>query len=221
MRSHKVTRVLATAVGSERAPASLAASLLAGCAVGGFVVGALVASFGGDDGGDDQVAVSTGGPWEGDVTAVTATVAQASCESDPSRDASGERVTYEPDFAVDDDPESAWRCPGDGVNESLVLDLGGSIRVAEVGLVPGYAKTDPADDTDRYAENRRLTAVRWRFDDGTTVEQELDPDPDSRDLQTMRIPPVATTRLVLEIVTSSDGDRDTVAVSDLRIATPA
>ena len=59
----------------------------------------------------------------------------------------------------------------------LVLDLGGPIRVAELALVPGYAKTDAADGTDRYAENRRITAVRWRFDDGTTVEQELDPDP--------------------------------------------
>jgi hypothetical protein len=63
--------------------------------------------------------------------------------------------------------------------------------------------------------------VRWRFDDGTTVEQELDPDPANRDLQTTRVPPTATSRLVMEIVASSGGSRDTVAVSDLRIATPA
>jgi hypothetical protein len=167
------------------------------------------------------VPVSTDAPWEGEVAPVAATVVEASCESDSSRDATGARVTYEPDLAVDDDPESAWRCPGDGVDEILVLDLGGSVRVAEVGLVPGYAKTDPADGTDRYAENRRLTMVRWRFDDGTTVEQELDPDPANRDLQTTRMPPTATSRLVMEIVASSDGSRDTVAVSDLRIATPA
>jgi hypothetical protein len=215
-----VTRVLATTAGSERIQAAVAASLLAGCAVIGFAVGVLVGSAGGD-GADDQVPVSTDAPWEGEVAPVAATVVEASCESDSSRDATGARVTYEPDMAVDDDPESAWRCPGDGVDESLVLDLGGSVRVAEVGLVPGYAKTDPADGTDRYAENRRLTIVRWRFDDGTTVEQELDPDPANRDLQTTRMPPTATSRLVMEIVASSDGSRDTVAVSDVRIATPA
>jgi hypothetical protein len=215
-----VTRVSATTAGSERIQAAVAASLLAGCAVIGFAVGALVGSAGGD-GADDQVPVSTDAPWEGEVAPVAATVVEASCESDSSRDATGARVTYEPDLAVDDDPESAWRCPGDGVDEILVLDLGGSVRVAEVGLVPGYAKTDPADGTDRYAENRRLTMVRWRFDDGTTVEQELDPDPANRDLQTTRMPPTATSRLVMEIVASSDGNRDTVAVSDLRIATPA
>jgi hypothetical protein len=215
-----VTRVLATTAGSERIQAAVAASLLAGCAVIGFAVGALVGSAGGD-GADDQVPVSTDAPWEGEVAPVAATVVEASCKSDSSRDATGARVTYEPDMAVDDDPESAWRCPGDGVDESLVLDLGGSVRVAEVGLVPGYAKTDPADGTDRYAENRRLTIVRWRFDDGTTVEQELDPDPANRDLQTTRMPPTATSRLVMEIVASSDGSRDTVAVSDVRIATPA
>jgi hypothetical protein len=215
-----VTRVSATTAGSERIQAAVAASLLAGCAVIGFAVGALVGSAGGD-GADDQVPVSTDAPWEGEVAPVAATVVEASCESDSSRDATGARVTYEPDLAVDDDPESAWRCPGDGVDESLVLDLGGSVRVAEVGLVPGYAKTDPADGTDRYAENRRLTIVRWRFDDGTTVEQELDPDPANRDLQTTRMPPTATSRLVMEIVASSDGSRDTVAVSDVRIATPA
>ena len=215
-----VTRVSATTAGSERIQAAVAASLLAGCAVIGFAVGALVGSAGGG-GADDQVPVSTDAPWEGEVAPVAATVVEASCESDSSRDATGARVTYEPDLAVDDDPESAWRCPGDGVDESLVLDLGGSLRVAEVGLVPGYAKTDPADGTDRYAENRRLTMVRWRFDDGTTVEQELDPDPANRELQTTRMPPTATSRLVMEIVASSDGSRDTVAVSDLRIATPA
>lgn len=210
----------ATSAGSERIQAAVAASLLAGCAVVGFAVGALVGSTGGD-GGDDQVQVSTDAPWDGEVAPVPATVVESSCESEPSRDATGARVRYEPALAVDDDPESAWRCPGDGVNESLVLDLGGSVRVAEVGLVPGYAKTDPADGTDRYAENRRLTMVHWRFDDGTTVEQELDPDPANRDLQTTRVPPTPTSRLVMEIVASSDGSRDTVAVSDLRIATPA
>ncbi|MGH8825043.1 MAG: discoidin domain-containing protein [Jiangellaceae bacterium] len=204
-----------------RPAGTVVAAVLGGCAFAGFVVGALVGtSIGGaDDPG--QVPVAGDAPWDGEVTPVVATVAEASCEARASRDAAGRPVTYEPALSVDSDPETAWRCTGDGVGETLVLDLGGSVRVAEVALVPGYAKTDAADGTDRYAENRRLTSVRWRFDDGTTVEQELDPDPALRDLQSVRLMPRATQRLVLEIVSSSDGTRDTVAVSDVRISSPA
>ncbi|MBD0293546.1 MAG: hypothetical protein ICV70_08240 [Jiangellaceae bacterium] len=70
----------------------------------------------------------------------------------------------------------------DGVGESLALELSGNMRVAELRPVPGYAKADTADGTDRYAENRRI---------------------------------------VLEIVSSSDADHRTVAVSDVRIAAAA
>jgi hypothetical protein len=204
-----------------RPAGAVVAAVLSSCALTGFLVGALVGAAG--DGAQDpgQIPVADDAPWDGDVTPVAASAAEASCEADASRDAAGRPVTYEPALSVDADPETAWRCPGDGVGETLVLDLGGSVRVAEVALVPGYAKTDVADGTDRYAENRRITAVRWRFDDGTTVEQELDPDPALRDLQTIRVPPRATQRLVLEIVSSSDADRDTVAVSDVRISSPA
>jgi len=204
-----------------RPAGAVVAAVLSSCALTGFLVGALVGAAG--DGAQDpgQIPVAVDAPWDGDVTQVAASVAEASCEADASRDAAGRPVTYEPALSVDADPETAWRCMGDGVGETLVLDLGGSVRVAEVALVPGYAKTDVADGTDRYTENRRITAVRWRFDDGTTVEQELDPDPALRDLQTIRVPPRATRRLVLEIVSSSDADRDTVAVSDVRISSPA
>ena len=66
--------------------------------------------------------------------------------------------------------------------------------------------------------SRRLTAVRWRFDDDTTIEQQLDPDAELRDLQTMRIPVTTTQRIAMEIISSSDAPRDTVAVSDLRVS---
>ena len=216
-----MTRVFEGSAGPGRPAAAVVAVLLGGSALLGFVAGALVAASGGGAEERGQLPVSGDAPWDGEVTPVVASVAEASCEADASRDAAGRPVTYEPALSVDADPESTWRCPGDGIGETLVLDLGGSVRVAEVALVPGYAKTDAADGTDRYAENRRITAVRWRFDDGTTVEQDLDPDPALRDLQAVRIPPRATQRLVLEIVSSSDAERDTVAVSDVRISTPA
>jgi hypothetical protein len=221
-----VSRVSHAAPADSGRLAGLAvASVLVGCAAVGFLVGALMGAASGEDGsaGADgpEVVATTAGPWDGPVTPVTVTVVDASCQSDASRDASGTEVTYEAAFAVDAQPDSAWRCPGDGAGETLVLDLGGSVRVAELGLVPGYAKTDPTDNTDRYAENRRLTAVRWRFDDDTTIEQQLDPDAELRDLQTMRIPVTTTQRIAMEIVSSSDAPRDTVAVSDLRVSAAA
>src|SRR5690606_37747338 len=93
--------------------------------------------------------------------------------------------------------------------------------VVEVGLVPGYTKADPHDGTEWYPLNRRLTEVRWHFDDGTTVEQELDPDPERRDLQMLELPePVDTASVTVEILASvlgKTGDRSVVAVSDIRV----
>ncbi|MGH8774986.1 MAG: NADase-type glycan-binding domain-containing protein [Jiangellaceae bacterium] len=203
----------------ERPAGAVVAGLLTGCALLGFLTGAVLGSAG-SGGGTDEVATAADAQWEGAVEPLVATVADASCHGESSADAGGNRVTYEPEHAVDDEIESAWRCEGDGVGETLVLDLGGSVEVAEVGLVPGYAKTDPVDGTDRYAENRRITSVRWHFDDGTTVEQALDPDTANRELQSMRIPLRQTAQLVLEILSSSDASRDRVAVSDLRISAP-
>jgi hypothetical protein len=208
---------------SGRPAGVVVASVSLGCAMVGFLVGGVVGATSGDGGEDEPTvaAASSDTPWVGQVTPATVTVVEASCQSDPSRDASGAQVTYEPQLAVDGKTDSAWRCPGDGVGEILVVDLGESIRVAQLGMVPGYAKTDAVDGTDRYAENRRLTAVRWRFDDGTTIDQQLDPDAELRDMQTIRIPVVTSQRVAMEIVSSSDADRDTVAVSELRIAAAA
>jgi hypothetical protein len=219
-----VSRVSHAASAFSGRPAGvLVGSVLVGCAGVGFLVGSLMGMAAGDgrEGEPTVAATSSGGPWDGPVTPVRVDVVEASCQSDPSRDASGARVTYEPELAADADTDSAWRCPGDGVGETLVIDLGGTAQVAELGLVPGYAKTDATDGTDRYAENRRLTAVRWRFDDGTTIDQQLDPDPDLRDLQTIRIPVATAERVTMEIVSSSDADRDSVAVSELRISAAA
>jgi hypothetical protein len=208
---------------SGRPAGVVVGSVVVVCAVVGFVVGSLMGATSGGDRGDEPTvdAATSDTPWDGPVTPVTVAIVDASCQSDPSRDASGARVTYEPELAADGDVESAWRCPGDGVGETLVIDLGGPIRVAELGLLPGYAKTDATDGTDRYAENRRLTAVRWRFDDGTTIDQQLDPDPQLRDIQTIRIPVTTGERVTMEIVSSSDADRDAVAVSELRVSAAA
>lgn len=184
----------------------LALGVLGGLGLLGVLVGAALA------GGSEEAAEPTPDPTPVDVVAV-----EASCQAPNSKDSVGRKVTYEPKFVLDDDPETAWRCHGDGRGERIVLELAEDAQVVEVGLVPGYAKTDPADGTDRYAQNRRLTKVQWVFDDGDAVTQELDPAPDRRDLQTMEIDPVTTRKVALQIVESSDADYDRIAVSTIRV----
>jgi hypothetical protein len=129
-------------------------------------------------------------------------------------------VEYLPEYVADGDVQTGWQCRGDGVGETLVLDLGDTTLVAAVGLIPGYAKVDPQEGTEWYPLNRRLTEVRWHFEDGESIVQQLDPDPDLRDMQTLTLEDArATTLLTLEIVSSTlgDGDRSNIAITELQV----
>lgn len=153
--------------------------------------------------------------WEGDVRALTGLNAVASCVLPPGADAAGRRVTYDAVHAVDEDYTTAWRCGGAGTGVRLTLELGQRARLGELALVPGYAKTDPESGTDRYAENNRITKIRWTFANGRSVVQTLDGSPVKRDLQFLRIPPVETDSVTLEILESVPGSRNTVAISEI------
>ncbi len=159
--------------------------------------------------------------YDGAVGAVRIADSTASCQADSSVDAAGNTVTYQPANAHDSDLSTAWRCDGSGVRERFTVILPKDMDVAEVGLVPGYAKTDAASGVDRYAENNRITKVRWRFDDGTTYVQTMSGNPNDRSLRTMRVPETSTRRVVLEILASQPGPRNTVAISEIKIGTPA
>jgi len=158
---------------------------------------------------------SGGKAWEGDVRPVSGATAESGCVLPPGTDAAGRRVGYDAVNAVDEDYTTAWRCAGSGVGVTLQLSLGQQVRLGEVALVPGYAKTDPQSGTDRYAENNRLTRVRWTFSNGRSIVQELDGSPVNRDLQLMRIPPVETDSVTIEILGSVPGPRNTVAISEV------
>ncbi|MBA3718773.1 MAG: hypothetical protein H0W95_00535 [Nocardioidaceae bacterium] len=145
------------------------------------------------------------------------TSADASCTSAPGVDAAGEAVTYEPAAAIDADAESAWRCDGNGSGVRLDLALGQRATVSQVGLIPGYAKTDPVDGTDRYAENRRISEVTWKFDDGESVTQRFDTDPDNRSLQWTSVPDAETRAVEITIEASAEAARNTVAISTVQV----
>ena len=143
--------------------------------------------------------------------------ASATCEAAPGVDSAGHPVRYKPSNVFDEDMTTAWRCDGDGSGQKLTIDLAETTKIGQLGLVPGYAKTDARSGVDRYAENNRITKVRWEFDDGTSIEQTFDPSPKNRSMQSMRIPVVKTSQVIVEILDSKDGPRNTVAVSELRL----
>lgn len=158
-----------------------------------------------------------GGRYQGATEAVAIGTATGSCEAPPSVDAAGNRIRYAPVNSYDGDLSTAWRCIGDGVGQTLTLTLAEAAQIGEVGLVPGYAKTDPRSGADRYAENNRITRVRWTFSDGTTVVQELDGSATNRSLQSIRIPPVESDTVSVEVLASARGPRNTIAVSEVRL----
>lgn len=67
--------------------------------------------------------------------------------------------------AIDNDPTTAWRVPGSGVGQQIVLHLAAVSHVTSVGLIPGYAKVDPCDGSVRFNEERRVTSVQWTIGD--------------------------------------------------------
>lgn len=139
----------------------------------------------------------------------------------PGTDLNGNRVTYPPTNMLDDDPETAYRMPGDASGASITFTLPQETTVDGVGLVNGYAKLDTTggQTVDWYAKNRRITEVEWVFDDGTTVTQDLDDDPE---LQTVGVDGVTTKKIELRIISvSAPGpqprSRNTTAISDVLI----
>jgi hypothetical protein len=155
--------------------------------------------------------------YDGPVGTVPITGVESTCRSKDSVDAAGNPVSYAPAYAFDADLTTAWRCDGPASGQRLSFDVPEGTRVAELGLVPGYAKTDPANGVDRYAENNRITRVRWILGGGRSHVQELTGDPDDRSLRTLRIPATATTSVTLEVLASEPGPRNTIAVSEIRL----
>jgi len=162
----------------------------------------------------------TGPAYRGPVDPVPVGATHAGCRAPSGVDSAGNRVTYPARNMLDGAASTAWRCVGDGRGVTLTFSLPRPRRIAQVGLVPGYAKTDPYSGADRYAENRRISRVRWSFGGGAWVEQTFRTGRFDRAMQTMRIPPVRTRRVTVTIEDSVPGSRNTVAVSTVNLGSP-
>jgi hypothetical protein len=122
-------------------------------------------------------------------------------------------VSYAPRNVLDGVAATAWLCRGSAVGERLTITLATASDVVGVGILPGYAKTD------RYPRNNRVTKVAWVFDDGTRVVQSLGDSRTDRSLRTLRIEPVRTRTVVLEILALARGAKNNTAISAIRLDT--
>jgi hypothetical protein len=130
----------------------------------------------------------------------------ASDEAPASIDSQQNTTTFVAENAVDGQMETAWRVPGDGVNQSLMLAFAAPVRVHEIALVPGYAKVDPFDQVDRFAQNRRVVRARFEFSSGESVEARF---ADRPELQVTLVNDTLTTYVrVVILETTAPGAND-------------
>jgi hypothetical protein len=172
------------------------------------------------DGQQGRQPVSTQAPgegaWDGEVARIGGVEAKAGCTSPPGEDASGEKVSYAAANLTDGVADTTWRCDGDAVGEKITLRLPEKTSIGEVGLIPGYAKTDDATGDDRYRENNRVTRVRWTIGD-VEVVQRMKGSPDDRSLRLLRVPRTSADEVQLEILAVAKGPRDTTAISEVQL----
>lgn len=161
-----------------------------------------------------------GGPTGSDGDLLAGVRAEVPAVAPPGRDVQGNPIDYSADNLFDDDPQTAWRMPGSGEGDELVIRLAQPGRITEVGLINGYAKVDrdaAGSPVRWYPRNRRILSVEWRFDDGTSLTQRLDQRPG---LQTIEVPDVTAQTVTLHLVRVSPPKpgrlgRDYTAISDV------
>lgn len=136
-------------------------------------------------------------PWTGPVKPVKPLLAEGTCEA-------GEP----PDVLLDGRSATVWRCPGNGAEQSLTFQFGDAVDLVGVRLA-GNVAANP----DVAARERRITEVRWTFDDGSWVAHPLASD--SASPQELRFPAVATSAVTLTVVsvTEPGADLDQVSIA--------
>jgi hypothetical protein len=156
------------------------------------------------------------GAWTGKVTRVKDVRATVGCIGKPGKEANGDPVSYEASNLTDGVADTTWRCGGRAIGEKITLKLGRKMPIGQVGLVPGYAKTDEKSNANRFAQNNRVTRVRWTIGD-TKVVQRMSGSPDDRNLQLVRVPKARADTVVLEILAVKKGPRNKTAISEIQI----
>lgn len=162
-------------------------------------------------------------PPDGLADLASSSTAEVPSTRKPGTAVDGTPIRYDAAQMLDGDPATSWQMAGDGTGSEIVLTLAQPTVLSEVGLINGYAKTDRdgrGREIDWYAGNRRILAVEWTFDDGTTVSQELEDATPT--LQTVPVEAVETSTVTLRLVeVSRPGKgrdaRDNTAISEIAL----
>ena len=149
---------------------------------------------------------------------------EASCVASDSTDSRGNPITFNPLLTIDGNPATAWRCDGDAVHQALVYSLATPGDVTVVGAIPGWAGRDPFLGTDRFDQNRRVSAARWSCLDAGgrevgSAEQDFADRPTAQYLPVSGF--VDCAKVVFEVLDStSSGGRDFTALSEVEVLGP-
>ncbi len=146
---------------------------------------------------------------------------RASSIAEPGIDSQGATITYDPENAIDGQPGTAWRVAGDGVEQWIELDFGAEVSVQSIGIIPGYDKIDPFDNTDRFFQNHIVRAARFEFSDGEPVRVSF---AKLRDMQFVSLSVPVRTRVIRIVVESTypapppeQGGRDFTPISEVLV----
>lgn len=150
-------------------------------------------------------------PYAGEVVTTTADSATGAC-------AKGQR----PDAAealIDRSDVSIWRCRGEGIGEKAVFHFDHDVTLVALRVINGNTAWG-----DRYEAERRITGIRWTFDDGSFFDQGLAPN--DRSEQEVRFPETVTRTLTMTVLAVTEpGDHsglsDAVSISSLEFLAPA
>jgi serine/threonine protein kinase len=138
----------------------------------------------------------------------------ASSTAPSSTDAAGDVVTYVARHLIDGDVETAWRTPGDGRGETITLIFDNPVRLDRIGLIPGYAKTDPQTGANRFLQDRIVVSVTYLVPGlpGTTKTFRPVPVPQFVPLH------ATTSRITIRILeTTPSGGLDFTAISEIYV----
>lgn len=144
--------------------------------------------------------------------------ASATRESVSSLRCTKQPLAYDAENLLDGDPQTGWGASkSDGTGQSVRVSFAGSVHLKRVGITPGYFRVAPRSASacatvNAYEFNRKITGVRYTFDDGTTVEQRLSDNASiqyvAADVETQSV-----TITILGTVRPAEADDDTI-ISD-------
>jgi hypothetical protein len=135
----------------------------------------------------------------------------------PTTDFDGNLVAYDAAQMGDGTPSTAWRMAGDATGQTITVTLAEPGVIYSVGLVNGYAKR--VAGVDWYPNNRRILAVTWGFDDGSTIQQTFAERPA---MQQLKVQPGRSSTVTITITSvtppgSGALGRDYTAISEVLI----